>query len=105
MGSAQPNTYNFHFHFEERKENSFTNEDKDKKEGEAAPPFIEDAKKNSNGRYDIYLDKVHNKESLKISNDIYNFNFYPPNSDINNKNANNNEKSNDSQKIIKIIRQ
>ena len=98
MGSAQSNTYNFHFHFEERKENSFTDEDKDKKEGEAAPPFIEDAKKNSNGRYDIYLDKVHNKKSLKISNDIYNFNFYPPNPDNSNKNDNNSEKPNNSQK-------
>ena len=98
MGTTQPKIYNFDFHFEERKENSFTDEDKDKQEGEAPPPIREYAKKNSNGQYDIYLDKVHNKKSLKISNDIYNFNFHPPNHDNNNKNANNSEKSNNSKK-------
>ena len=80
MGTTQPKIYNFDFHFGE--------------EGEAPPPFFGCLNENAKRQYDIYLDKDHNKKSLKISGDIYNFNFFPRNIDNNDKNANNDEKSN-----------
>ena len=80
MGTTQPKIYNFDFHFGE--------------EGEAPPPFFGCLNENAKRQYDIYLDKDHNKKSLNISGDIYNFNFFPRNIDNNDKNANNDEKSN-----------